>query len=420
VLRVGLTGGIACGKSHVLRRLADRGCHTLDLDAVARDVTAPGSGALAEIEAAFGPGVVGEDGALDRPALAALVFGDEAARARLNAIVHPRVRAAEAAWARSVANRPGTVGVTDAALLVEAGAHLRFDRLVVVHCAPALQLSRLRARDGLDERSARARIEAQMDVAEKRAFAHYEVDTSGSVEDTDRLADALAEELRSLAGRPRGSAGVAVERLLGGLVHGPREGPRGLSPFVLLAEAASAGGLEMERLARRLVPPARGPWYRAAEEATPGASAARLGVALTAWALRRAAPDREFLAAAAGSVARLTHTDPRARADACLVALVAQQRIVSPSGGADAAAEAARLAHLAARFGGGPPSGGLGAVWNAIARAPTDPSRAAAEGVRLGADGELAAAIAGLGCSVGLSAEADTLRATLAAIPLGG
>jgi hypothetical protein len=176
----------------------------------------------------------------------------------------------------------------------------------------------------------------------------------------------------------------------------------------------------MERLARRLVPPARGPWYRAAEEATPGASAARLGVALTAWALRRAAPDREFLAAAAGSVARLTHTDPRARADACLVALVAQQRIVSPSGGADAAAEAARLAHLAARFGGGPPSGGLGAVWNAIARAPTDPSRAAAEGARLGGDGELAAAIAGLGSSAGPSAEAETLRETLAAIPFCG
>jgi dephospho-CoA kinase len=89
------------------------------------------------------------------------------------------VREAEARWAAALAGSEGAVLVTDAALLVEAGAHLRFDRLVVVHCDPALQLARLRARDGLDERSARARIEAQMSTAEKRAFAHYEVDTSG-------------------------------------------------------------------------------------------------------------------------------------------------------------------------------------------------------------------------------------------------
>jgi dephospho-CoA kinase len=416
LLRVGLTGGIACGKSRVLQRLAEHGCHTLDLDAVARDVAAPGSPAVAEITAAFGTGVLGPGGALDRAALAALVFTDSGARARLNAIVHPRVRAAEWGWTRSLVDRPGAVAVTDAALLVEAGAHLRFDRLVVVHCDPAVQLARLRARDGLDERSARARIAAQMGTSEKRAFAHYEVDTSGSVEDTDRAAGALAEELRSVANRPRGAAGVPPERLLGGLAHGPQAGPRGLSPVVFLSEAALAGGLEMEALARRLVPAARGPWYRAAEEAIPDAPAARLGVALAAWALRRGAPDPEFLAAAAGSVARLTHTDPAARADACLVALVAQQRVVSPSDAIEAAAQASSLAPLAARFGGGAPSGGLDAVWHALAQSPDDPSRAGKECARRGGDAELASALAGLTAPWTPSAHTAGLREALASI----
>ena len=416
MLRVGLTGGIACGKSRVLRRLAERGCHTLDLDAVAREVTAPGSPASAEIGAAFGGGVLQPDGALDRAALASLVFTDPTARARLNAIVHPRVRAAEWGWTRSLVDRPGVVAVTDAALLVEAGAHLRFDRLVVVHCDLAVQLARLCARDGLDERSARARIAAQMDTAEKRAFAHYEVDTSGSVADTDRATDALAEDLRSVASRPRVAAGVPPERLLGGLAHGPQAGPRGLSPAVLLSEAATAGGLEMEALARRLVPPARGPWYQAAEETVPDAPAAHLGVALAAWALRRGAPDPDFLAAAAGSVARLTHTDPGARADACLVALVAQQRVVSPSGAIEPAAQAARLAPLAARFGGGAPSGSLDAVWHALAQSPDDPSRAAKECARRGGDPELASALAGLATPWTPSAHAAALREALAAI----
>ncbi len=416
MLRVGLTGGIACGKSHVLRRLAGHGCHTLDLDAVARDVTTPGSPALAEIAETFGRSVLGLDGALDRAALAAFVFTDAAARARLNAIVHPRVRALEQAWARGLADQPGAVRVTDAALLIEAGVHLRFDRLVVVHCDPELQLARLRARDAIDERSARARIDAQMGTAEKRAFAHYEVDTSGSTEDTDRAADALANELRSLAVRPGAPTGERPERLLGGLVHGPRDGPRGLSPGVLLAEAARAGGLEMEALARRLVPAARGPWYRAAGEAEPDAPALRLGVALAVWALRQGAPDPEFLAAAAGSVARLTHTDPAARADACLVALVAQQRVVGLAGGGNALAEATSLAPLAARFGGGKPSGELGVVWEAVRQFPSDPGGARKECARRGGDAEVAAALAGLDAPFEPSAETDALRETLAAI----
>jgi dephospho-CoA kinase len=416
VLRVGLTGGIGCGKSHVLRRLAARGFATLDLDATAREVTAPGSPALAEIVAEFGTCVLDPDGRLDRPALAGIVFADAAARARLDAIVHPRVRAAEARWAEAHAGRPGAVVVTDAALLVEAGAHLRFDRLVVVHCEPRLQIARLRARDGLDEAAARARIAAQMPLGEKRAFAHFEVDTSGSIDDTDREADALASALEAVAATREPAPGVAVETLLGGLVHGPDEGPRGLSPVGLLASAAEAGGLELARLAAGLRPRPTGPWYRAAGEAAPAVAAARLSVALAAWALRRGAPDPPFLAAAAGSVARLTHAEPGARADACLLALVAQDVAAAGGHGRGLDLGLERSPALAARFGGAPPSGRLAPVWSAVRRSPADPAAAAAACARDGGDPTLASSLAGLGAPLEPSSRASSLREALAAI----
>ena len=417
MLRVGLTGGIGCGKSHVLRRLAARGFATLDLDVTAREITAPGSPALAEIAAEFGTGVLGPGGALDRPALAKVVFADAAARARLNAIVHPRVRAAEARWAEGFAGREGAVLVTDAALLVEAGAHLRFDRLVVVHCEPGAQLARLRARDGLDEEAARARIAAQMPLAEKRAFAHFEVDTSGSIDETDREADALAGRLEEVAATRGASPGAAVETLLGGLVHGPDDGPRGLSPAALVAGAAEAGGLEMERLAAGLRPRATRPWYRTAGEADPGASAARLSVAVAAWALRSGAPDPPFLAAAAASVARLTHTDTAARADACLLALVAQEVALAGgrAGGVDEGLE--RSLPLAARFGSAQPTGRLAPVWSALRRHPAAPTAAGAACAQGGGDPTLASALAGLGLPIAPSPRATTLRAALEAIP---
>ncbi len=395
MLRVGLTGGIACGKTHVLRRLAARGCRTLDLDAVARELTAPGSEALAEIREAFGAGVLDARGSLDRAALAALVFEDAAARARLNRIVHPRVRAAEARWAAGP-GQPDAVWVTDGALLIESGVQLRFDRLIVVHCAPALQLRRLRKRDSLDERGARARIEAQLSSAEKRGFAHFEIDTSGSPDDTDRASDALAAALAGLSRRSREGPGLSLEGFVGGLVHGPEEGPRGLSPALVMSEARATGGLEMEALATRLVPPTREPWYRAADETPADLPACRLGVALAAWGQARSGPDPEFVAAAAGSVARLTHADPGSRVDACLVALVALEWAAEVAGERDARALATRALALAGRFGGGAPTGRLDAVWAALERFPSDAAEARSLCARLGGDGPTAAALAGL------------------------
>ena len=413
MLRVGLTGGIACGKSHVLQRLAARGCRTLDLDQAARDVTAAGSPALAEIEAAFGAGVV-RDGVLDRAALGARVFEDAPALARLNAIVHPRVWAVEAAWA--AAQPTDAVRVTDAALLVETGAHLRFDRLVVVHCDPALQLARLRARDGLDARTAQARIDSQMALAEKRAFGHFEIDTSRALVDTDGAADALASTLAALNREKADASDAAIDRFVGGLLHGPEEGPRGLSPERLLAAAHTERGLEMAALAERLVPKAPGPWYRAAVGVPPGAPASRLAVALAAWASGRRRADSELAAAAGASVARLVHGDAASRADTCLAALVALDLACGRAEAVGARSAAARSHALAVRFGGGAPSGRLDALWEALERHPGRPAEAEALCASLGGDGPTAAALAGLGTPFDESPRSRSWRDTLAAV----
>jgi dephospho-CoA kinase len=415
MLRVGLTGGIACGKSHVLRRLAARGLATLDLDGVAHELMAPGGAAYADVAAAFGPAILAADGSIDRRALGALVFADPAARGRLDALVHPRVRAEEGARARALAAEGREVLVSDGALLVEAGVHLRFDRLVVVHCPPEEQVRRLVARDGIPEEAARARLAAQMPIAEKRAFAHLEIETLGTKGDTDRAADDLARELDALARRSP-SAGVRPERLLGGLVHGPAYGPRGLSPDLLLAAIAQAGGLEMEALARRLSPPASAPWYRAADVARPDAPAALLGVALAAWSLRRASSDAAFLASTAASVARLTHRDPAPRADACLFALVAREAALEGIAPGDLEERAARLAPLASRWGGGAPSPGLRPVWVAVRRFPAEPEAARAECAALGGEPALAGALAGFGAPVESSARTAALRGALLAV----
>jgi hypothetical protein len=175
----------------------------------------------------------------------------------------------------------------------------------------------------------------------------------------------------------------------------------------------------MERLAAGLRPPAARPWYRTAGEAEPGAPAARLSVALAVWALRRGAPDPPFLAAAAGSVARLSHTDPAARADACLLALVAREAALAP-GRTDVEDHAERLSPLAARFGGAPPSARLLPVWSAVRRFPSDPRAAGGACAEGGGDPGLAAALAGLGAPVEPTPRALALRAALEAVRRGG
>jgi dephospho-CoA kinase len=180
VLSIGLTGGIGSGKSTVSALLAARGAVVVDADRIAREVVEPGTPGLAAVVDAFGPGVVGPDGALDRPALAAVVFADPAARARLDAIVHPLVRARAAALA---AEAPvDAVVVHDVPLLVETGRWEPYDLVLVVQADPETRVARL-VRRGLAEADARARMAAQATDEQRRAVADVVLDNSGSQEE---------------------------------------------------------------------------------------------------------------------------------------------------------------------------------------------------------------------------------------------
>jgi dephospho-CoA kinase len=367
MLRIGLTGGIASGKSHVLARLAARGFHALDLDRISHELMAPGAPAHAELVAAFGAGVLAPDGTLDRKRLGALVFGDEQVRARLNAIMHTRVRTEEERRASAWRSEPGALVVSDAALLVEAGVHLRFDRLVVVHCRPEQQLERLMARDGLDRRAAQARIDAQLPADEKRRFGHFVVDSSGSLAQTERDAERVADALSELARVPRARLRLAAERAASALARGPERGPRGLTPATVVEQIAEAGGLELASLARRLDPPAAGPWYRAARPAeTPGPET--LSAAVVLWSLARGAPDPEFVLAAAASLARLTHREAPAIASACLFARALLEVAVAGRVPSDLTARAAGWDDAVRRWAGETAADRLRPVFEAAAR----------------------------------------------------
>ncbi|PYQ40223.1 MAG: hypothetical protein DMF77_19020 [Acidobacteria bacterium] len=252
------------------------------------------------------------------------MFADAAARAELNALVHPRVRDEEARRAAAHAAAGGRVFVTDAALLVEAGLHLRFDRLVVVDCEGGEQLRRLVERDGIEVTAARARIAAQMPAAEKRRFAHIVFDASGGLEATDAAAVRLAHELAALAEHAPARPPVRETALVAALHRGPVHGPRGLDPARFATGVAVAGGMEMEGLKRLLVPPFEGPWLAAAQTpAPPGPGPETLALVVGLWSLLRRGLDPEFTAAAMFSMAYLTDRDAARTAGACLVSLAA-------------------------------------------------------------------------------------------------
>lgn len=190
MLSIGLTGGIGSGKSAVARLLAAHGAVIVDADAIAREVVAPGTPGLAAVVAEFGVGVLAPDQSLDRPVLAALVFDDDAARRRLNAIVHPLVgaRALELAAVAEAAD-PRAVIVHDVPLLVENGLAAAYDLVLVVEAPERLRLARLAAR-GLSEEDARARMAAQADDVARRAVADAVIVNDGTLDD---LATAVAQ-----------------------------------------------------------------------------------------------------------------------------------------------------------------------------------------------------------------------------------
>jgi len=169
VVQIGLTGGIAAGKSAVASRFAELGALVVDADAIAREVVEPGTPGMAAVVAEFGPRVLAADGALDRAALARVVFGDEEALARLDRIVHPLVRRRVAQMA--AAAPPGTVVVQDVPLLVETGGARGYDLVVVVEAPEEVRVGRLGRDRGMDAAEARARMAAQASDAERRAVA---------------------------------------------------------------------------------------------------------------------------------------------------------------------------------------------------------------------------------------------------------
>lgn len=187
---IGLTGGIASGKSTVSKMLRELGAPIIDADVLAREVVAPGSSGLEEVGRRF-PGVVREDGTLDRAALGERVFASETERKALEAILHPRIQQLSVEKARALAASGARVIVYEAPLIFENRIDERLDGTILVVAPPELQFERLVARDGLSPERARARIRAQMPLAEKRACATWVIDNAGPLAETRDQVEAL-------------------------------------------------------------------------------------------------------------------------------------------------------------------------------------------------------------------------------------
>jgi dephospho-CoA kinase len=203
MLRVGLTGGIGCGKSTVAAIMAGLGCHLVYADKIAHQAIEPGHSAYSEVVSEFGREVLAPDQSVDRPRLASVVFADPARLARLNAIVHPRVLEEEDRQLRELErDHPNGVAVVEAALLIEAGFYKRLDRLVVAWCKPEQQLARLTDASygrSMSQQDAQRRIASQLSLDEKLRLADDAIDCSGSLEETQRQVVALVERLKKLA-----------------------------------------------------------------------------------------------------------------------------------------------------------------------------------------------------------------------------
>ena len=197
---VGLTGGIASGKSTVARRLVDHGAVHVDADALSREVVEPSTSGLEAVAAEFGAGVLAGDGSLDRAALGAIVFADPDARGRLEAIIHPRVHARTAELiAAAEAADPAAVVVYDVPLLVEARRELQFDLIVVCEAPAEVRIERLLTNRGMPRAEAERRISAQASDEERRAVADVVIDTSGSLQHTLDQVDELWTDLSARA-----------------------------------------------------------------------------------------------------------------------------------------------------------------------------------------------------------------------------
>jgi len=200
MLKVGLTGGLASGKSFVGAALEDLGCKLIQADELGHEVLMPDGAAYAAVVREFGPGILDEDGEIDRKRLAIEVFANKERLQKLNSLVHPEVRKrTDELMAEYFAADPDAIVVVEAAIHVETGGYKRFDKLIVVVCTVEQQIARAIQRDGSSRAQALASLASQMPLEEKRKYADYVIDTSGAKEETLRQVEKVYQSLRSLS-----------------------------------------------------------------------------------------------------------------------------------------------------------------------------------------------------------------------------
>jgi len=201
MLKVGLTGGLASGKTFVATLLENHGCHVIHADRIGHEVLLPEGEAYPAVVQEFGCDILQPDGHIDRKILGKLVFADPKRLELLNELVHPHVfRRQEEFFARVAAQDPAGIAIVEAAIMIEVGSYKRYDRLIVTYCSPEQQIERFREREGASEADARARLERQMPLDAKRKFADYVIDTSGPKGETARRVEEVYQKLRAEAG----------------------------------------------------------------------------------------------------------------------------------------------------------------------------------------------------------------------------
>jgi dephospho-CoA kinase len=205
MLVVGLTGGVASGKTSIARILGEEGAYLIDADQIARDLVQLDTPAWRELVKVFGKGILQEDGTIHRKRLAAKVFSDPEQRNLLNKILHPRIGAEINKRAKEIGQKdPDAIVVIDGALLIEIGAHREMDKVIVVATTEKQQIDRLKQRDGVDQKEAQRILSSQMPLDEKIKVADYIIRNEGSFEETRRRVKEVFKELKSIAFQRRG------------------------------------------------------------------------------------------------------------------------------------------------------------------------------------------------------------------------
>jgi dephospho-CoA kinase len=200
MLKVGLTGGIASGKSTVGRMFGELGCRVIDSDLITRRLFEPGHPVNHAVAAAFGPSVVASDGSIDRRVLGEVVFRNPELRQQLNNLVHPAINQRQGEWLEKLAAEdPHSIGIVEAALIIEVGNHKNYDKIIVVSCTPEVQRKRLRERSGLTPEQIESRISSQMPLEEKMKVADFVIDNSEDPGTTRRQVQDVYRQLRPLA-----------------------------------------------------------------------------------------------------------------------------------------------------------------------------------------------------------------------------